>query len=453
MRNPLNSAAYRIAFVYSAAFSIAVLILGILVYLFAHAAFVGQHETRITEVSRELVASYHDEGVGELREMIAARDSLASASDLRYALFDSSGRRIAGLLDIVRPQLGWQDIIFTDEEGEADPARAFSTDLGNGFRLVIASDSDTVEQIDQTILTLFLAGFALILLFGFIGALALGGYLRRRIGRLGDTAEAIISGDMDQRMPVGPRNDEFDQLSRTLNAMLDRIAALLDNLRQVSGDVAHDLRTPLARLRNRLEGALGEPENSGAQRDAIEAAIEQSDEVLGIFAAILRISEIEGRAHQAFSKIDLSDLAVELCESYALAAEDSGRHFSSTIASNIVIDGDRQLLAQAISNILDNALHHTPIGTDIIFRLESEGDQAKLTVTDNGPGVPQEARETITKRFIRLEASRTTPRHGLGLNLVSAIAAMHNAQLKFADHNPGLTVTIVFRTEPHTRND
>lgn len=444
MRNPLNSAAYRIAFAYSAAFAIAILILGILVYLFAHAAFVGQHDTRVAEVSSELVASYRDEGVHEVREMITARDSLASASDLRYALFDGEGRRIAGSLDTASPELGWSDTVFTDEEGEADPARAFTTGLGNGFRLVVASDSDTVEQIDQTILTLFLAGFAVVLALGFIGALLLGGYLRRRIGQIGNAADAIISGDMAQRIPVRPRNDEFDQLSLTLNAMLDRIAALLDNLRQVSGDLAHDLRTPLARLRNRLERALGEPENSGAQREAIEAAIAQSDEVLAIFAAILRISEVEGGAHQAFADIDLSKLTAELCESYALAIEDSDRLFGSEIEPGIVMEGDRELLAQAISNILDNALHHTPRGTLIRLNLRSDERNVRLTISDDGPGVPENALKTIAKRFTRLESSRSTPGNGLGLNLVSAIAAMHGATLSFVNTKPGLSVTLRF---------
>lgn len=445
MRNPLNSAAYRIAFTYSAAFALATLILGIIVYVAAHAAFVRQLDGRIADVSSELISAYQSEGMGELRETIAAREAQGSSNELGYALFNAYGQRIGGSLDTQRPALGWSNIVFIDDEEGVDPARAFTTDLSGNLRLVVAADRESLEAIDSTILMLFGIAFATILLVGMGGALLLGGYLRKRLGNITTTADAIISGDISQRMPVGARNDEFDRLSHTLNTMLDRIAALLDNLRQVSGDVAHDLRTPLARLRNKLERALSEHSEPMLMHRSLEEAISQTDDVLSLFGAILRISEVEcGAVRQAFSRVDLSDLVTELCESYSPAVEDGGRRLDWKIEPNVEIDGDRELIAQAVINLLDNAQFHTPEQTLIEVLLSAQGCEARLVVSDNGPGVPAADRERIATRFTRLDSSRTTPGHGLGLNLVSAIAQLHDARLEFGDNSPGLVVVLRF---------
>lgn len=371
MTRARDSAAYRIAFTYAAAFALATLILGTVVYIAAHAAFVRQLDGRIADASAEFVSAYRSEGMGELREGIALREARGSSDELGYALFDARGNCIAG-------------------------------------------------------------------------ALLLGGYLRKRLGDITATADAIISGDMDQRMAVGTRIDEFDRLSLTLNNMLDRIAALLGNLRQVSSDVAHDLRTPLARLRHKLERALSEAGDPPTQRRTIKEAIDQTDDVLGLFAAILRISEIEGGSvRQAFTRIDLSALASDLAESYAPAVEDRGRTLRSDIAPDIAIHGDRELVAQAIINLLDNAQFHTPKATLIDLPLHSEDGRVRLTVRDNGPGVPADDRDRIAARFTRLEDSRTTSGHGLGLNLVSAIALLHDGKLEFSDNHPGLAASVI----------
>lgn len=445
MTRARDSAAYRIAFTYSAAFALATILLGAIVYFAAHAAFVRQLDRHISDVSHELVSAYRREGMGELREAITAREARGSSDELGYALFDAAGIRIAGSLTTPMPPAGWTNISFLDAREGPDPARAYSENIGGGMRLVVAADREALEAIDGTILALFGIAFVLVILIGIGGALLLGGYLRRRIGRIGATADAIISGDMHQRMPIGPRNDEFDSLSQTLNAMLDRIAALLDNLRRVSSDVAHDLRTPLARLRNRLERALTEPDDPALQREALHAAIDQTDDVLKLFAAILRISEVEGGGvRQVFATVDLSVLVTELCESYAPAVEDGRRTLDWTVEPGIAIDGDRELLAQAIINLLDNAQLHTPAGTSIGVALESGQRGIRLTVGDDGPGVAAADRERIASRFTRLEGSRSTPGHGLGLNLVSAIAAAHGARLEIADNTPGLAVSLVF---------
>jgi signal transduction histidine kinase len=298
MHRLVASAAYRIAFTYSLALALAIVALACAVYFAADASFRGQQDGAIAEESAGLVRDFTDEGLGELRTEIAAREAGGASNAFGYALFDAGGRRIIGALATPRPPAGWHDIIFVDPHEGPDPARAYARDLPGGMRLVVASDSEAVERIDATILALFSGAFVLVILLGVIGALILGGYLRRRLGRISGTAQAIVSGDLERRIPVSARRDEFDQLALALNTMLDRIAHLLDNLRQVSSDVAHDLRTPLARLRNQLTDTLDSGGDAAATRAALKRAIGQSDDLLALFAAILRISEVEGGALQ-----------------------------------------------------------------------------------------------------------------------------------------------------------
>jgi hypothetical protein len=242
---------------------------------------------------------------------------------------------------------------------------------------------------------------------------------------------------------VSARRDEFDQLAVTLNRMLDRIEGLLENLRQVSSDVAHDLRTPLARLRTRLEQGALQSAQGADTRPVIEASIRQVDEVLSLFSAILRIAEVEsGQPRRSFAPVDLSSLVTDLAESYAPAVHDGGRTLLWSVEPGLTLDGDRELLAQAIVNLVENAQRHTPKGT--IVRLTSVGFDGKVSVQveDNGPGVPNADLHRVVRRFARLESSRNTSGYGLGLNLVSAVAALHGGRLVLKNAGPGLTATI-----------
>jgi signal transduction histidine kinase len=444
MRRLVASAAYRIAFTYSLALALAIIALGCAVYIAADANFRSQQDSAIADESAGLVRDFTDEGISELRTEIAAREAGNATNAFGYALFDATGRRIVGALNTPRPPAGWHDITFLDPEEGPDPARAYAVDLRGGLRLVVATDSEAVERIDATILYLFSGAFVLVVLVGVIGALILGGYLRRRLDRISGTAQAIVSGDIERRVPVGARGDEFDQLALVLNAMLDRIAHLLENLRQVSSDVAHDLRTPLARLRNQLTETLDSGGDAAATRTALKRAIGQSDDLLSLFAAILRISEVEGGAlSRTFARVDLSELVNDLCDSYAPAVSDGGRSLDSEIAPDIGLHGDRELIAQAVINLLDNAQHHTPPGTRITVAAEAGEEWIRLSVADNGPGVAAEDRPRIVRRFARLDSSRTTPGHGLGLNLVEVIAEAHGGTLLIDDNMPGLRVTLV----------
>ncbi|MDB5715215.1 MAG: sensor histidine kinase, partial [Sphingomonadales bacterium] len=294
------------------------------------------------------------------------------------------------------------------------------------------------------ILELFTAAFLIVVLMGVAGALLLGTYLRSRLGRISGTAQAIVGGDLDHRIPVSHRNDEFDQLGSALNAMLDRIARLLANLRQVSSDVAHDLRTPLARLRGQVEAALDGDQDPAVLRRSLKRALGQSDELLSLFAAILRIAEVEsGALARHFTAVNITDLATDLYESYAPAVADLGRTLESAIETGVEIIGDRELIAQALINLLDNAQHHTPVTTNILISAKATDGQILLSVSDNGRGVGPRDRALIVRRFARLDASRSMPGHGLGLNLVSAIAEAHKGRLLIEDNGPGLRVSLI----------
>lgn len=445
MRKLWTSAAFRIAFTYSSVFALTIILLGVAMYFAADASFRRQQDSQIARETERLVRDFKDEGLKELLESIEVREKASPTNSFGYLLFDANGAPLAGSLQTPVAPPGWSNIVIQDPREGPDPARALMTALPGGYSLLVAADSEPIEQIDHTILSLFGGAFAVVVGIGVIGALALGGYLRGRLGRISGTARAIIAGDLERRAPVSARRDEFDELALALNAMLDRIAQLLENIRQVSGDVAHDLRTPLARLRNQLEDVLAIAKGDERVRAGLERSIEQSDDILGLFAAILRISEVEaGALTRNFKSVDLSALVTELCESYAPAIADDERMLEWRVDAGLVVHGDRELIAQAVINLLDNAQRHTPKGTVIAVWLEAKDGRAALSISDDGPGVPAEDREKIIRRFARLESSRTTPGHGLGLNLVSAVAAAHDATMSIESNAPGLCVILSF---------
>lgn len=438
-----RSAAYRIAFVYSAAIALAIALLGAIVFFAADAAFRAQQDAALAAETAELVGGYRAEGMGELTEGMDERTRGGRITSFGYALFDRRARRVHGDLNLVLPAMGLHDVVFRDPVEGPDPARALTTPLGDGHMLVVAIDTEAVERIDRTIMALFGGAFVLVLLIGGGGALLLGGYLRRKLASIGGTAQAIIAGDLRRRVTVGVRGDEFDEVGQSLNVMLDRNEQLLDNLRQVSSDIAHDLRTPLARLRAGLEAALDAPSDATRQHVAIKAAVRQSDGLLALFAGILRIAEVEGgEIARGFQPIDVSALAADLCDSYAPAVADGGRHLACRVAHDLWTQGDRELIAQALINLLDNAQAHTPPGTSITLKAGASREQIRLTVADNGPGVPAADRDRILRRFVRLEQSRSAPGHGLGLNLVAAIARAHGGHLVVGDNAPGLRAAL-----------
>jgi hypothetical protein len=422
-------------------FALATLVIGAIAYEVTHEALEVQLDHRIAIETRALIDE-GDDGPTGVAAAIRRREASRSTASLNYLLVGPTGRRVAGMLDATAPiETGYLEFLHYRREGERRIAQALTTRLPDNSRLIVAADRGVIDEMDATLLKLFASAFGVMLLLGVSGAWLVGAVTRARLSRIDRTALAIIDGDLARRMPLTGAGDEFDRVATTLNRMLDRISGLMDNLRQVSSDVAHDLRTPLTRLHNRLDEALS-ARSEDERRQAIEAAAQQSRELLDIFAALLRIAEVEAlspRSH--FQDVALDHLVEELIETYRPDMEVSDHRLLSTLAPNVTVPGDRRLLQQLLTNLLDNALRHTPPGTTVRVELERNEAVARLTVSDDGPGVAAEDTTRLFQRFARAEASRSSQGHGLGLALVAAVATAHRGTFSLLTP-PGFGVAV-----------
>jgi signal transduction histidine kinase len=278
-----------------------------------------------------------------------------------------------------------------------------------------------------------------------IGGIVMSAGLLRRVEDIRRTAEDIMAGNLSRRIPTRETGDDFDRLSASLNAMLDRIQQLMEGMRQVSNDIAHDLRTPLTRLRQRLEKARAKSGTVEEYQALVDANLEEIDQILRTFAAMLRIAQIESGATRArFAELDLSALLASIVDLYMAYAEDQNKILRGTIEPGVTVTGDRELVTQMVVNLLENALHHTQRATIIDVGLRSRAERAVCTIADNGPGIPADERDKVFRRFYRLDASRATAGSGLGLSLVAAVAALHQVRVHLADNEPGLRVSLEF---------
>jgi signal transduction histidine kinase len=296
--------------------------------------------------------------------------------------------------------------------------------------------------------TIELAMAAVAVLLVVLAGLAAVLVTRRTVGRIEEinaTSRAIMLAGLDQRIPLRGSHDEWDRVAENLNQMLDRIETLMGEVKQASDNVAHDLRTPLTRMRGRLEKAYHAPRNSEHDAALIGDTIADLDAVLGMFASITRISEIETRARKgAFRGVNLAEIAGEVVELYDAAAEQDATRLSLGGDREVSVTGDRDLLFDAIANLVDNAIKHGRRGGRVTVTCRNGEGSAVISVTDDGPGIPADQRDHVFKRFYRLEQSRYTPGNGLGLSLVAAVAQLHGAEVSLRDNAPGLAVELRF---------
>ena len=440
MTRPWRSTFGLVALVASC-FALATLLIGVVAYEVTHEALEIQLDHRVAIETRALIDE-GDDGPTGVAAAIRRRESARSTASLEYLLVDTAGHRVAGQLDATAPvEPGYLEFLHYRRDGERRIAQALTTRLPDGSRLIVAADRGVIDEMDATLLRLFAGAFGVMLLLGIGGAWLVGAVTRARLSRIDRTALAIIDGDLARRMPLTGSGDEFDRVSATLNRMLDRIAGLMDNLRQVSSDVAHDLRTPLTRLHNRLDVALA-TQDVDEKRRAIEGAVAQSRDLLDIFGALLRIAEVEALPPQAhFQDVALDRLVDELVETYRPDMEVSGHLLVTAIAPGIQVLGDRRLMQQLVTNLLDNALRHTPSGTTVRVDLARDDAIARLTVADDGPGVTPQDATRLFQRFARAEVSRSSEGHGLGLALVAAIATAHRGTASILA-SPGFGVAV-----------
>jgi signal transduction histidine kinase len=370
---------------------------------------------------------YRTEGVDEAREVIAQRMAAPGASD--FFLLQKGAVRLAGNMPAMPPREGVQTLPYPGSR----PGHAV---LGLGAfvapDLYVFSGSDLFHaRLARTrILRMLFWVLAATLLLAALGGYAVSRNLLKRTDAIAKACGAIMAGNLKTRIPLRGTEDELDRLAGTINAMLDRIAALMENLRQVTNDIAHDLRTPLTHLRHRLERTRGQAATTADYDQALETAIAASDEILALFAALLRIAQIEGGVRRAgFAPVDLAALLHHLKDVFGAVAEDADHRLEIKREEPVTIRGDRELLIQLFSNLIENAIMHTPRGTHIALSLTRQQSRAVISVSDDGPGVPQEEHARLFQRLYRREVSRTAPGYGLGLALAAAVAELHGGNV------------------------
>jgi signal transduction histidine kinase len=437
----LRTEGFRLSALYAGIFSLSILALGVFVLMVTDHALRDQ----IVQFSSSDIAAvrngYANEGVHEAREVVQQLMAGPVSSD--FYLLQQDGKAIAGNMPAMPARIGTAEIPASAATGNHD-VLGVGAILAPGLYVFTGSDTGRLHAVEQHILHVMLGLFVAALLLAVAGGTLVSWSFLRRTDAMARACRDIMDGDLKLRIPVRGTNDQLDRLAEAINEMLSRISQLMDNLSQVSNDIAHDLRTPVTHLRHRLERARAECRTPEDYAASLETAIAKADEILGLFAALLRIAQIEGGERRAaFTNVDLGALMDHMREMFDPVAEEAGHSLRLEAVPGMVIRGDRQLLTQLFSNLIENAVVHTPPGTCITLSLRAVSGQAMAQVSDDGPGVPAEEHERLFRRLYRREASRTQPGHGLGLSLALAIAELHNAAIRIVER-PGFAVEVRF---------
>ncbi len=455
----LRSFSFRLAFTYMALFGASVLLLLWFIYWSTAAYMSRQADATIAAEITGLSERYDMDGLAGLIEVINERLSRTPTASSIYLLTTALNTPVAGNLSrwptVKSDSNGWLNFRLENaghNKNEIHLARARSFTLSGGFHLLVGRDIYELEETQRLIIHTLILGFVITLVLGGIGGVLLSRRVMKHLEVINATSREIINGDLSRRIPLQHSGDEFDALADNLNAMLDRIEELMEGVRRVSDSIAHDLRTPLARLRNRLELLRAEQEKSGQDPIQTEQAISEADGLLKTFNALLRIARIETRQHrETFTEVDMGALLRDVVELYEPLAEEKKQSLSLQLKNKLHIQGDRDLLFQAMANLLDNAIKYTPVHGEIKIRLDKLADTVRVTIADNGPGIPEAERQQVFQRFYRLEKSRTTPGSGLGLSLVAAVARIHDMNLTLEDNHPGVRILCEFPASPKTK--
>ncbi len=447
----LRTANFKLAAVYALLFGASVAVLAAVVYFRTTAEFERQARLRMQAEGGALQDEYHNGGLTQLLGAIKGRERGWVVGGLDYTVYDDRRVRLFGTLERLPLAAGWTSI-YGPPDGDEPPGQlerlvVLTVPLSKGLWLSIGDDFGKFAQFGQVILETF--GWTLLLTVAMAigGGVALSAGFLWRIEAITRTAEAIIGGDIHRRIPRHHTGDELDRLASTLNRMLDRISALMDALRQVSNDIAHDLRTPLGRLRQTLDEVRHNARNTKDYETAVVSALAETDAVLETFSALLRIAQIEAGTRKAgFRDVNLSVIADAIVQTYSAIVEDVGKQLRARIEPGVCISGDSELLVQLLVNLIENAIRHTPTGTIIDLSL-TDSRNPTLIVADDGRGIPESERPRVFERFHRLEQSRTSPGSGLGLSIVAAIADLHGVEIALEDNNPGLRVCLKFPSQ------
>jgi len=443
----LRTSSFRLTLLYAGLFGCSALILLGVIYGATGAYMSSSLDAAIDSDIAELEDSLRAGGTEALTVQVAERLRQAPLGPMYYLLEEPTGEVIAGNIPPFHGGEGRFDLKVPRPNSPSVAVHAHGITLVDHEYLMVGVDAVPRREMRRFILRLFEWSSAITLVLAVAGGALMSGSLLRRIETISQTARGIMAGDFSRRIPARGTGDEFDHLVESLNAMLERNEAAMESVRRVSHDIAHDLRTPLTRLRQRLDLAQRRAQSVDEWRRAAEGCISDMDAILETFGGLLRIAQIEsGMPAHRFTKVDLSELLRTVVEVYQPMAEGKEQRFTADVASELRVWGDRELLTQMIANIIENAMKHSPMGESIGLVATGLPGAMVVVVSDSGPGIPAEERGRVFRRFYRLERSRSTPGSGLGLSLVEAIAALHQVGIQLTDNRPGLRVTLRFHS-------
>lgn len=459
----VNTTAFRLSLIYALMFSL--ISTGAITFLYWNSAKEIRNQTDYQlQVETDALMELHAKGqISALsREMnqlntdghskfflyaLQTRDQFDFVEEIQPGVSLLEGQSIFGTVPL-KSVISVPESATTDPEQFDKPARVLVTALPNGYQMLVGTDLESRQDLLERMLNVIITLIILVFTLALAGGALIGYSVLRRINNVRQTAGEIIEGDLSQRMQVTKKNDEFDRLSTVLNTMLSRIEQLMQSMHQVTDNLAHDLRNPLNRLRNRLEVSLIENPDKEGYQQVQQEAIHDIDDIIRTFNALLSIAQAESGKHDHdWALIDLKPFIEEVGELYAIVAEESDITFNNDIKESRYILGDHQLLAQTITNLLDNAMKFTPKGGRIDLITHFENRKAIIEIADSGHGIPEDKREEVFERFIRLDSARSTPGNGLGLSLVKAVVERHNGTIELKDNHPGLRVILSFNTE------
>ena len=454
-RRLLRSAGFRFAAIYALLLAVSAAALALFLWWSTAGLLDRQTTAAIQADAQSLSERFAAGGLPALVLTIEDRLTQNVEDDAIYLLVDPAGHRLAGNLTHwpqgASAQNGeWYELPI-ERAGMRSVAVVQSFTLPGGFRLLIGRDAQARAQLRRLLTGAFLWAVVVVVAMASAGALVVRSLFRRALANVSATASAIAGGDFSQRVRLSGRGDEFDQLAETINDMLDRMARLMEGVREVSNAIAHDLRTPITRARARLEDASVHAETASQLRAAIERATADLDGIVAVFQALLRIAEIEaGSRRAAFASVDVAPLLADVAELYGAVAEEKGIALTVHTPASLPAFGDRELIQQAVANLVDNAVKFSPPGGAVTLSATGTRAGIEITVADQGPGIPPADRERAVERFFRGESARNSPGAGLGLALVQAVAQLHGGGLRLGEAAPGLIAILALpaREEP-----
>jgi signal transduction histidine kinase len=422
---------------------------------------VGTVDTEVTALTDQ----YNQAGIRRLVVIVDVRSRRPGSS--LYLVTTPTGEGLAGNVGSLEPGIlehnGWVETAYRrleDPESAEHNALVRVSRLPGGIRLLVGRDLDERERMFNIVTVAGRWSVALVVVLGVLGGIFVSRRVLNRVEAMTATAQTIMAGDLSGRLSVTGSGDEFDRLALNLNGMLERIDSLMRGLKEVTDNVAHDLKTPLTRLRNRAEAALRMGKTDGDYRGVLEETIEESEGLIRTFDALLMIARAEsGEIRDGMAEFDIADVARDVGELYEPLAEDKGLKLQIETNEHATVKGNRELVSQALANLVDNAIKYAAPGAKqangeragIVVETSADKDHIMLSVSDHGPGIPAGDRSRVVERFVRLEQSRTEPGSGLGLSLVSAVARLHGGELKLEDNAPGLTARIALPRVPTAR--